>query len=158
MSVATTAIVVLAPAALGAQPEKSSASGGLSGSNGCASISPDTASSAAQNRPQSGRTTLPQLFTATSAPTVAPLARRHDALPVPPFNRPALAPKAAPALPSANSCDDRAARAGQARDGAARRSSAAARETQDRTGSLPARSARAHRAPRSRVPPRQGRP
>ncbi len=68
--VATTAIVVFAPAEAAAQAEKSSGSSGPAGSVGCGSISPASACSAAQKRPQSGRTTEPQLLTATRAPTI----------------------------------------------------------------------------------------
>ena len=108
-SVATTAIVVFAPANSALHAEKSSGSSGAAGIAGCGGISPASASSAAHSRPQSGRTIAPHALTATIAPTVAPSPRRSDALPTPPLSRPALAPSPAPALPSANSLPARAA-------------------------------------------------
>ncbi len=71
-SVATTAIVVLAPGTARPHCEKSSRSSAPSETGGWRSISPASAKSAAQKRPQSARTVEPQLLTATIAPTVAP--------------------------------------------------------------------------------------
>ena len=87
----------------GPQAEKSSGSSGVSGTGGCGGISPGKASSAAQSRPLSGRTTEPAQLTTTIAPIVPPSAQTSEAPPTPPLSCPALAPSPAPALPSANS-------------------------------------------------------
>jgi hypothetical protein len=104
-SVATTTRVVLVPS-----PDLSSTSRG----NGVgtslgerAPNSPACSNGQAQNTVLSGMVTAPSVLTAASAPTVmgspSPRSSTKDALPRPPFKFPAVAPRPAPALPSANS-------------------------------------------------------
>src|SRR5690554_2536337 len=98
-SVATTAIVVLAPGKAAASPANESRSAKGSPGRGEPPNSLSCSRIQDQKAPLSGSTALPRALTATRAPTVVPSGSIQEALPRPPFKAPALAPVPAPEFP-----------------------------------------------------------